>query len=455
MTVRQRILIVTADVVNERRAGPAIRAVALARELARSHDVTLVSTSENTLPVEGVRSVQARGSALRPYVADSAVIILQGFVSYHAPWLLRTDKIIVIDLYDPMHLEQLEHVDTRPPVEHAYSLDLTAQVLNEQLARGDFFLCANDRQRHLWLGQLAAVGRINPANYARDVTLDALIAICPFGIEDADPRRAHPAIRGVVDGISAGDKVAIWAGGIYNWFDPVTLVHAIDKVHRAHDDVRLFFLGTRHPNPEVPEMRVAWATRQLADELGLTDRHVFFNDGWVPYDERADYLLEADAGVSTHLHQVETTFAFRTRMLDYLWAALPIVATGGDGFGDLVAERGLGRRVEPQDVDGLAAALTAVLYDPEVSSAARRAVSEVREEYRWSRVLAPLVAFCAEPRRAADATQDQTRLLRHAAPPRSFLMKRVAWEKARLRDGGPAAFGASAISRLARRVRSR
>ena len=38
-------------------------------------------------------------------------------------------------------------------------------VLNEQLARGDFFLCASDKQRDFWLGQLAAVGRINPVTY--------------------------------------------------------------------------------------------------------------------------------------------------------------------------------------------------------------------------------------------------------------------------------------------------
>jgi hypothetical protein len=37
--------------------------------------------------------------------------------------------------------------------------------------------------------------------------------------------------------------------------------------------------------------------------------------------------------VSTHYEHVETTFAFRTRILDYLWAGLPVVATGGDAFG--------------------------------------------------------------------------------------------------------------------------
>ena len=62
---------------------------------------------------------------------------------------------------------------------------------------------------------------------------------------------------------------------------------------------------------------------------------MIFND-WVPYDERALYLMEADLGVSTHHAHLETRYAFRTRMLDYLWARLPIVCTEGDHFGDLV-----------------------------------------------------------------------------------------------------------------------
>ena len=40
----------------------------------------------------------------------------------------------------------------------------------------------------------------------------------------------------------------------------------------------------------------------------------------MPYDERADYLLDADVGVSTHFPHIETEFSFRTRILDYLWA---------------------------------------------------------------------------------------------------------------------------------------
>jgi hypothetical protein len=41
-------------------------------------------------------------------------------------------------------------------------------------------------------------------------------------------------------------------------------------------------------------------------------------------------------GVSTHRDHLETRLSFRTRMLDYIWAGLPIVCTDGDHFASLV-----------------------------------------------------------------------------------------------------------------------
>ena len=126
---------------------------------------------------------------------------------------------------------------------------------------------------------------------------------------------------------------------------------------------------------------------------------VYFNDGWVPYDRRADYLLDADVGVSTHLDHIETRYSFRTRVLDYLWAGLPMVLTAGDVLADLVAREGLGRTVPPGDVaaieDALAATLEAGRPDPQ-------RFDSVRATLTWERVAAPLVAFCDRPRRAPD-----------------------------------------------------
>jgi glycosyltransferase involved in cell wall biosynthesis len=202
--------------------------------------------------------------------------------------------------------------------------------------------------------------------------------------------------------VGTDDKVVLWGGGIYNWFDPLTLVRAIDLVRHRVPEVRLVFMGTQHPNPDVPRMRMAAEAERLADALRLRGRHVFFNRGWVPYAERANVLLDADVGVSTHLDHVETAYSFRTRVLDYLWASLPIVCTSGDALADAVHEGGLGRTVGAGDVDGLAAALLELLTDPDAAAVARSRIRATSPDYQWARVLQPLGAFCARPRRAPD-----------------------------------------------------
>jgi glycosyltransferase involved in cell wall biosynthesis len=224
----------------------------------------------------------------------------------------------------------------------------------------------------------------------------------PFGVGDDAPVQTRSAIRGAIPGIGPDDKVILWGGGVYNWFDPLTLVRAIDRLKGRIPEIRLLFLGMKHPNPGVPQMRVAFETQQLARELGLEGVHVFFNHAWVDFDDRHNYLLDADLGVSTHLDHIETEFSFRTRILDYLWAELPIVATDGDSFAELITRAELGLVVPPSDVDALEQALERLLVDDELIARCRERIRAVSPALRWGPCLDPLVEFCRAPRRAAD-----------------------------------------------------
>jgi Glycosyl transferases group 1 len=179
--------------------------------------------------------------------------------------------------------------------------------------------------------------------------------------------------------------------------------------------VRLYFMGLQHPNPDVPPMQMAIDARALAEELGVAGTHVFFNGGWVEYSERQNFLLEATLGVSTHFESLETRFSFRTRALDYLWAGLPIVATEGDSFGELIEEEHLGLTVPPEDPQALEDAILRLLSDREMAEACRARVAEVRKAFRWSVVLEPLAGFCREPRRAPDLLASQALSAERAA----------------------------------------
>jgi len=161
-------------------------------------------------------------------------------------------------------------------------------------------------------------------------------------------------------------------------------------------------MGLRHPNPDIIEMRMAVEARRLAERLGLTGSHVFFNEDWVAYDSRQNFLLEADVGVSTHLDHLETAYSFRTRVLDYLWASLPIVATRGDSLAALIEDRQLGVTVPPGDVDALEHALLRLLDDDAFAADCRENARAVAARFTWSEVLQPLMQFCRHPRRAPD-----------------------------------------------------
>ena len=399
---RLRIVVATADRIAAKMAGPAIRAWRLAEELAIDHEVRLVSITVAELADPRFSVEAVRHADVDDLVDWCDVFVFQGWVMAGLPSFRTSPKVFVADIYDPLHLEQLEQArDDGEKVRRRAVRDATA-VLNEQLLRGDFFLCASTKQRDLWLGHLASLGRINPATYDADPGLDSLIDVVPFGISDHPPERTRPGIRGAISGVGADDAVVLWGGGVYNWFDPLTLIRAIDQLRGRRPDVRLVFLGMRHPNADIPEMRMAVDARALADELGLTGVHVFFNEEWVPYDQRQNFLLDADVAVTTHFHHVETDFSFRTRVLDYLWATLPTVTTTGDSLADLIEHRGLGIAVPPEDATALADALFALLDDPASAEACRENIRAIVPELVWARALRPLVDFCRAPRRAPD-----------------------------------------------------
>lgn len=400
-----RVTVITGDPLGDRMAGPAIRAWNISEALAQVAEVTLVTLSGGgraTTDFAVLHVQPGRPGPMAGLVANSDVIVFQGHALDLFPEIEKSQAIVVADVYDPMHFEQLEQARSSDHAEWNAAVVAATHSLNRQLARADFVICASERQRYLYLGQLAAIGRVNASTYASDRTLRRLIDVVPFGIPADEPVKSRPVLKGVIPGIPVDEPLVIWSGGIYEWFDPITLVEAIGILAKRGRRVHLFFQGTKHPHPGVPEMAIVQNTRDAAAKLGLLDDLVHFNDSWVPYDERAEYLLEAQAGVSTHFEHAETAFSFRTRILDYLWAGLPIVCTRGDHFAGLVESEGLGITVPESDPHALADALETVLHDDARRRAMIESVVRVRERYRWSSALSPLVRFVASASPAAD-----------------------------------------------------
>lgn len=447
---RARVLVVTDDVLTRAMAGAAIRAWNLADTLSGAHDVTLATTSTLCDRRSDRFSVEAaderRFGALERW-AD--VIVVQGYSLSRVPALKASEKIIVVDLYDPFHLEALELSKDQRRWTREETIGRSIRVLNEQVLRGDFFICASEQQRRLWLGHLSALGRLNPLTLGEDSSLRRLIDVVPFGLSPDPPLRAAPAIKGVVPGIGADDPVVLWGGGIWNWFDPLTLIRAAALMEARAPEVKFFFLGVRHPDPSSKQMSMSRDAQALAERLGLVGRQVFFNEAWVDYERRQDYLLDSDVGISLHLDHVETEFSFRTRILDYIWAGLPIVATTGDAFAAIIAESGVGLVVPPEDPSAVVEALSRLLTDGPLARNCRTAAGELRSKFAWPEAAKPLLSFCGDPRPAADRGMLESfeDAFPHPAHLPAWWLRDADILLTRLEEGGISSVLAGAISR--------
>ena len=403
------VALITNDAVGTKMAGPGIRYWELAGALARQGiTVHLIVPPfvplEDAFPSDAAFAIHAprTATALRALLVDCDVLVTLGIVLAYYPFLTTLQIPLVVDLYDPFLLSGLQRTAADPFQRQVEANQQYLAALQIQLRAGDFFLCAAEKQRDYWLGMLSALGRLNPYTYKQDPTFRQLIDVLPFGIPSQYPVHTQAMLKGVYPGIGAEDKVLLWGGGIWNWFDAPTLIRALPLILRQRDDVKLFFMGTQRPNPSGPKMEAVDEAIGLSRSLGLYGTHVFFND-WTPYELRQNFLLDADIGVSLHLDYMETRFAFRTRLLDYLWAGLPIVATTGDILGEDLAAQGVAKLVPPQDPAAVATCVLDLLAADDVSRAARASrVRAIAARYHWDAIVQPLADFCRAPCFAAD-----------------------------------------------------
>lgn len=404
------VVLITPEPLSERMAGPAIRMLELGRALAADPRIGAVTVASLAGATRSDDSVDVRGgldqAGLRTLVSRAGSVVVQGDVLSLQPWLAQTDVPLVVDVYDPFHLEQLEQARSLGETRRRTVVRNCVRALNVQLSRADLVLCASARQRALWTGHLAALGRVNPPVYDAAADLSSLIRVVPFGTPSRPPApRDRAALSGVLPGLADDEVVLVWGGGLYDWFDPQLLVRAVAELVERGLRTRLLFLGAGHPVPGI--RTTADDVRALAAQLGVLDRGVHFSEGWVPYDERDRLLRAADVGVSTHHATVETEFSFRTRITDYLWCGLPVVCTSGDDLADRVAAAGAGLTVAAGDLAALVGALRTAVGDLGWRERAGAAAGSVGEELAWTAAVRPLADFCATPRRAPDLMLDE------------------------------------------------
>jgi glycosyltransferase involved in cell wall biosynthesis len=402
-----KILVLSRGVVGRDMASPGIRCYHMARVLAEQlpeAQVTLSVPNEPDIPSPHPRVRIARYrsqwvSLLQMLRHD--IIISRNFPPHAMALFLH--KRLALDFFTAFFIEWME-LSKRFPDSGQRKLWMASNrhYSDIQLTLADYLFCSNERQRDLWVGALSALGLVTPTMYDRDTTLRRLIDVVPYGVQPGRPQHNRQVLKGVVPGIRETDKVLIWNGLLVEWFDAQTVIRAMARVSRVRDDVKLFFLGTQHPDFVTSvEARPVRETIELSKELGIYDRSVFFNVGWVPYQDIGNFLTEADIGICAGFDNLEARYAFRTRFVDLFWAELPIICTRGDVLADRVEQEPLGITVPPGDDEAFAAAILRLVEDGEFYERCRSNMPAIKEELSWERVLAPLVEFCRNGRSIA------------------------------------------------------
>lgn len=401
--VSKSVILVTLEPVSKVMAGPAIRCLELGKQLASHMDVTLATPvacgKDQELSPPCDRLTIATGmSRTRLYheAAKHDIIVFQSNVLKPFPKLADLGKYLVVDLYDPYLFAVLvQYKDD--PIAASSSYRLMHKILERHMEVADFSICASEVQRDYWLGRYCAIGRLNPEMYRFDPSLRKLIDVVPFGLSSQEPERTGLGIRGKLGSPGDDEKILIWGGGIWDWFDPLTVIEAVGRVKERVPGVKLYFMGWKSPNPKVEVMSMARQAKALAEKLGLIDKHVFFGQDWVPYEKRVNYLLDADIAVSAHFDLPETRYSFRTRILDYLWTGLPVLSTGGDPLSIEIEQQGAGIALACKSVPDWEQAIEKLCTDDELLARFKQASRQLSREYRWEKTSLALVQYCLAP----------------------------------------------------------
>jgi glycosyltransferase involved in cell wall biosynthesis len=204
-------------------------------------------------------------------------------------------------------------------------------------------------------------------------------AICNVPeLSDAD-RAALPPVR---TNPGAG-RVAVYVGGLMKNRGIEQSIRAITKVPGA---------TLRLVGPGPPAFRVE--LERLIEETGARDQVEFVPP--VPPDQVVQTLADADVGLCLIQPAcLSYRLTMPNKLFEYTLAGLPVLGSAFPVIGRFIEQWEVGRAVDPENIDAIALALTAML-EPEANGAYREAAARAGREIDWKQEQDKLIAVYRE-----------------------------------------------------------
>jgi len=323
--------------------GPGFRAWVLFQELAKRHDVTILSLYESyhqTLSKEydvSENSILVKCISHKPRRVARAITEEKPDVLY-MPWSatpfishLKARIPTVIDYVGPGLLENFASLGYIPA--HLLRLKLHSFWL------GDFLMTAGYRERYYLLGLFVASKRLS---------LNVQKVASPFiHVIPMTPPPEPPVMRKKIINRELDELIILLAGTFLPYYDYSTFFDAFKLlIRRGKTNFKIVIAGG---NPR--DLKFEETVRKMGQSL--PKENVVFT-GLVPFKERANLYLGADAGMNISPATLEDELSVRTRVIDYLWGRLPLITPARDEHSEMVTRHGAGFTYEVENPQSLA-----------------------------------------------------------------------------------------------------
>jgi glycosyltransferase involved in cell wall biosynthesis len=283
-------------------------------------------------------------------------------------FLPRTHAISVVDFIGPSLLENTYL--------GRYPVSVAARLKAEAFSNADLVLCANERLRYYLMGFLLSRGIQKPPN---------AIQVIPMAPPAESPKKSVDYARMKPE----GQFVVLVAGSLNPWYHYETIFRAVNEIRDL--DLQIVFMGD---NPTTVKVDVKRQLIDLASKYDLSDRTTI--TGPVPFKERCNHYLQADIGLNLAGDSWEDELSSRARLVDYLWAGLPIITSGRDYISKLAIDNNRASYFAPRDCARLSQVIRRVLSEKSRAASSGEGASKVLETLDLDRYVPQLIKFLSQ-----------------------------------------------------------